>query len=217
MSEPPLHDVRCDAGLQQKRRRCVTHSVELDYPYTGGKDHALELPLSGWSGNLRESLRPCRWPPLLREHEPPVVVDVSVRHLQFRTGWGECADYGAAQRPTIHPAIAPKMTPVPMIGAYAFVMMASGRSTMPIPRPRTLPKAIRFMGPNSTVFRGYASEGALDDYLFPYGIIRCPPSRSHFWTKSHRTDRTEEPCGTSSARIRRQCAQWTRSSGRASN
>ena len=42
-----------------------------------------------------------------------------------------------AQRPTIHPAAAPKRTPVTRIGAYALVMMASGTlvkipTTMPL-------------------------------------------------------------------------------------
>ena len=63
-------------------------------------------------------------------------------------------------RPTIHPAIAPKITPVIMMGAYAFVMMASGRL---VRTPRNAPRLGGMLSLSAgrwNVFTGGLRQGA---------------------------------------------------------
>ena len=46
VAEPLLHDVRCDAGLEQKCRARMPEAVKGDPPDTRGGDQPRELPLA---------------------------------------------------------------------------------------------------------------------------------------------------------------------------
>ena len=86
VTEPPLDDVRRNAGLQQQRRARMSQPMELDRADTGGLDQPGVLSLAeviGLQGVAERVVPTLEIAPLLREHQAVVVVVLAVRQLQL--------------------------------------------------------------------------------------------------------------------------------------